>query len=115
LVAFPAHWAPNDLLFYSGKNFPAKYQGGAFVAFHGSWNRAPEPQAGYKVVFQPMKAGKPAGAYEVFADGFAGVLADNNPRNAQYRPVGLAIAPDGALYVSDSQKGRVWRISYAKK
>ena len=59
LVAFPAHWAPNDLLFYSGKNFPAKYQDGAFIAFHGSWNRAPEPQAGYKVVFQPMKDGKP--------------------------------------------------------
>ena len=61
LVAYPAHWAPNDLLFYSGKNFPAKYQGGAFIAFHGSWNRAPEPQAGYKVVFQPMKDGKPNG------------------------------------------------------
>lgn len=115
LVAFPAHWAPNDLLFYSGKNFPAKYQGGAFVAFHGSWNRAPEPQAGYKVVFQPLKGGKPAGAYEVFADGFAGELKDNSPGNAQYRPVGLAIAPDGALYVSDSQKGRVWRISYDRK
>lgn len=115
LVAFPAHWAPNDLLFYSGKNFPAKYQGGAIIAFHGSWNRAPEPQAGYKVVFQPMKDGKPNGAYEVLADGFAGEIADNNPRNANYRPVGLAVAPDGALYVSDSQKGRVWRISYGGK
>jgi glucose/arabinose dehydrogenase len=115
LVAFPAHWAPNDLLFYSGKNFPAKYHGGAIIAFHGSWNRAPEPQAGYKVVFQPMKDGKPNGAYEVLADGFAGELADNNPRNATYRPVGLAVAPDGALYVSDSQKGRIWRISYGKK
>ena len=62
LVAYPAHWAPNDLLFYSGKNFPAKYRDGAFIAFHGSWNRAPEPQAGYKVVFQPMKDGKPSGA-----------------------------------------------------
>ena len=115
LVAYPAHWAPNDLLFYSGKNFPAKYQHGAFIAFHGSWNRAPEPQAGYKVVFQPMKDGKPSGAYEVFADGFAGEMKDNNPRNAQYRPVGLAVGPDGSLYVSDSQKGRVWRISYGKK
>ena len=112
LVAYPAHWAPNDLLFYSGKNFPAKYQGGAFVAFHGSWNRAPEPQAGYKVVFQPMKDGKPSGPYEVFADGFAGEMADNNPRNARYRPVGLAIGPDGSLYVADSQKGRIWRIRY---
>ena len=115
IVGFPAHWAPNSLLFYSGKDFPAKYQEGAFIAFHGSWNRAPEPQAGYKVVFQPMKNGKAAGAYEVFADGFAGDLKDNNPRNAEYRPVGLALAPDGALYVSDSQKGRIWRIAYSKK
>jgi glucose/arabinose dehydrogenase len=114
LVGFPAHWAPNDLLFYSGKQFPAKYQDGAFIAFHGSWNRAPEPQAGYKVVFQPMKDGKPAGNYEVFADGFAGDMPDNNPSNATYRPVGLAEAPDGSLYVSDSQKGRVWHITYKK-
>ncbi len=115
LVAYPAHWAPNDLLFYSGKNFPAKYHDGAFIAFHGSWNRAPEPQAGYKVVFQPMKSGKPSGPYEVFADGFAGEMADNNPRNARYRPVGLAVGPDGSLYVADSQKGRVWRIRYGVK
>jgi len=114
LVAFPAHWAPNDLLFYTGKNFPAKYRDGAFIAFHGSWNRAPEPQAGYKVVFQPMKDGKPTGPYEVFADGFAGDMKDNNPRNAAHRPVGLALAPDGSLYVSDSQKGRVWHITYQK-
>jgi glucose/arabinose dehydrogenase len=114
LVAFPAHWAPNDLKFYDGKSFPAKYQGGAFIAFHGSWNRAPEPQAGYKVVFQPMKDGKPSGAYEVFADGFATDLTDNNPRNAKYRPVGLAVGPDGSLFIADSQKGRVWRISHGK-
>jgi glucose/arabinose dehydrogenase len=114
LVAFPAHWAPNDLVFYSGKGFPARYQGGAFVAFHGSWNRAPEPQAGYKVVFQPMKNGKADGAYEEFADGFAAELKDNNPRNAQYRPVGLAVGPDGALYIADSQKGRIWRVTHGK-
>jgi glucose/arabinose dehydrogenase len=114
LVAFPAHWAPNDLLFYSGKSFPARYQGGAFIAFHGSWNRAPEPQAGYKVVFQPMKNGVPSGDYEVFVDGFAGELQDNNPRNARYRPVGLAVGPDGSLYIADSQKGRIWKVSYQK-
>lgn len=114
LVAFPAHWAPNDLLFYSGRSFPAKYQGGAFIAFHGSWNRAPEPQAGYKVVFQPMKNGKPTGAYEEFADGFAGEIQDNNPRNARYRPVGLALGADGSLYISDSQKGRIWRVAHKK-
>jgi glucose/arabinose dehydrogenase len=114
LVAFPAHWAPNDLLFYTGGNFPPKYQDGAFIAFHGSWNRAPEPQAGYKVVFQPMKNGKPSGAYEVFADGFAGDMKNNSPNDATYRPVGLALAPDGSLYVSDSQRGRIWRIAYKK-
>ncbi len=113
LVAFPAHWAPNDLVFYAGKSFPKKYQGGAFIAFHGSWNRAPEPQAGYKVVFQPMKNGQPDGAYEVFVDGFAAEIKDNNPRNAPFRPVGLTVGADGSLYVSDSQKGRVWRISHS--
>jgi glucose/arabinose dehydrogenase len=111
LVAFPAHWAPNDLVFHSGKGFPKKYRDGAFIAFHGSWNRAPEPQAGYRVAFQPLKNGKPAGKYETFADGFAGDIADNNPRNARYRPVGLAVHPDGSLYVVDSQKGRIWRIA----
>ena len=115
LVAFPAHWAPNDLAFHDGKGLPASYRGGAFIAFHGSWNRAPEPQAGYKVVFQPLKDGKPSGTYEVFADGFAGTIEDNNPRNADYRPVGLAVGPDGSLYIADSQKGRIWRVSHGKK
>jgi glucose/arabinose dehydrogenase len=114
LVAFPAHWAPNSLVFYSGKNFPASYQDGAFIAFHGSWNRAPEPQAGYKVVFQPMKNGKASGRYVEFADGFAGTIEENNPRNADYRPVGLAVGPDGSLYIADSQKGRIWRVTYKK-
>jgi glucose/arabinose dehydrogenase len=111
LVAFPAHFAPNDLVFHPGKGFPKKYRAGVFVAFHGSWNRAPEPQAGYQVVFQPLKDGKPTGKFETFADGFAGEIADNNPRNARYRPTGLAVHPDGSLYVVDSQKGRVWRIA----
>jgi glucose/arabinose dehydrogenase len=115
LVGFPAHWAPNDLVFHDGNGLPARYKGGAFIAFHGSWNRAPEPQAGYKVVFQPMKDGKPSGAYEVFADGFAGTIEDNNPRNADYRPVGLAVGPDGSLFISDSQKGRIWRVSHGTK
>jgi glucose/arabinose dehydrogenase len=115
LVGFPAHWAPNDLVFYGGKSFPARYQDGAFIAFHGSWNRAPEPQAGYKVVFQPMKGGKPSGNYEEFADGFAGVIEDNSPRNADYRPTGLAVGPDGALFIADSQKGRIWRVTHGGK
>src|SRR6266436_8645995 len=61
VAAFPAHWAPNDLVLYHGDQFPERYRGGAFIAFHGSWNRAPFPQAGYNVVFQPLADGKPTG------------------------------------------------------
>src|SRR5690606_41546588 len=67
IMAFPAHLAPNALLFYTGNQFPEKYKNGAFIAFHGSWNRAPEPQAGFFVVFVPMKDGEPNGEWEVFA------------------------------------------------
>jgi glucose/arabinose dehydrogenase len=113
LIAFPAHWAPNDILFYSGRNFPASYRGGAFIAFHGSWNRAPEPQAGYRVVFVPMKNGKPAGRWLTFADNFmGGPLPDNNPRQSRSRPVGLTVDAEGALYIVDSLKGRIWRVTY---
>ena len=113
LLAFPAHWAPDDMLFYSGKNFPASYRGGAFIAFHGSWNRAPVPQAGYRVVFVPMRNGKPSGKWQTFADNFTGGgLLDNNPRNARARPVGLAVDAEGALVIVDSEKGRIWRVSY---
>lgn len=110
VATFPAHWAPNALVFYNGKMFPESYRGGAFIAFHGSWNRAPEPQDGYNVVFQPMAQGKASGAYQVFADGFAG--ARKEPGLASHRPAGLAVAPDGALYISDDQGGTVWRVSY---
>jgi glucose/arabinose dehydrogenase/cytochrome c553 len=110
VAAFPAHWAPNDLKIYKGTQFPAPYRGGAFIAFHGSWNRAPGPQGGYNVVFQPLADGKPSGAYVVFADGFAG--AHKDPGRAAHRPSGLAVGPDGALYVSDDKAGRIWRITY---
>lgn len=111
LAAFPAHWAPNALLFYTGTQFPAAYRSGAFVAFHGSWNRAPKPQAGYRVSFVPFRNGKPTGAAQTFADGFAGPgLATGGA--ARHRPTGLAMAPDGALYVSDDAGGRIWRIIY---
>lgn len=109
-AAYPAHWAPNALTFYRGDAFPERYRQGAFIAFHGSWNRAPEPQAGYNVVFQPFSEGKPAGDYEIFADGFAGERKD--PGNARHRPTGLAVGPEGALYISDDAGGRLWRVVY---
>jgi len=112
VVAFPAHWAPNDLLFYTGTMLPERYRGGAFVAFHGSWNRAPLPQQGYKVAFVPFASGRPSGPHETFADGFAGP-GPVTPRRAAHRPCGLAQGPDGALWVVDSAKGRVWRIAAA--
>ena len=110
IYAFPAHWAPNALLFYTGTQFPEKYRNGAFIAFHGSWNRAPRPQAGYNVVFLPFKDGMPSGDYEVFADGFAGDT--KSPDGAVHRPCGLAQGPDGSLYVTDDQGGTIWKISY---
>ena len=109
---FPAHWAPNGLLFYTGSMFPEHYKNGAFLAFHGSWNRAPGPQQGYNVSFVPYSGGKPAdaGKYEVFADGFAG--ATKQPDRAAHRPSGLAQAPDGGVYISDDKGGRVWKVVY---
>lgn len=111
IMQFPGHLAPNALLFYTGNKFPAKYRNGAFIAFHGSWNRTPEPQAGYFVVFVPFRNGLPSGDWEVFADGFAG----SNINRAKYRPCGLAQAPDGSLYVSEDNNGTVWKIDYKSK
>ena len=110
VATFPAHWAPNDLKIYKASQFPKGYQGGAFIAFHGSWNRAPAPQGGYNVVFQPMADGKASGDYIVFADGFAGALKD--PGRAAHRPSGLAVGPDGTLYITDDKAGRIWRVTY---
>jgi glucose/arabinose dehydrogenase len=111
-VAFPAHWAPNSLAFASGTQFPPKYREGVFIAFHGSWNRAPLPQAGYKVVFVPFARGAPAGVGDVFADGFAGELTPQSSQTAPHRPTGLAVGPDGSLYVTDDRGGRIYRILY---
>jgi glucose/arabinose dehydrogenase len=115
VATLPGHWAPNGLMFYTGTALPAKYRDGAFIAFHGSWNRFPEPQAGYNVVFQPLKDGKAAGPFEVFADHFETNLSMPGLRpgaTGNHRPTGLAQGPDGALYVADDTGGRVWKIVY---
>ena len=112
---FPAHWAPDGLLFYTGSQFPARYKGGAFIAFHGSWNRAPAAQQGYQVAFVPYASGKPTGAsqFETFANGFAGgPLTAASSDQAKHRPVGLAQGPDGSIYVTDDKGGRVWKVVY---
>jgi glucose/arabinose dehydrogenase len=113
VAAFPGHWAPMSLLFYSGNALPARYKNGAFIAFHGSWNRAPERQAGYRVVFQPLTNGAASGAYETFANGFAGVPDSTlQPGTAKHRPTGLAQGPDGSLYITDDMGGRIYRVTY---
>ena len=115
IYAFPGHWAPNDLLFYSGTSFPATYRGGAFIAFHGSWNRAPLPQGGFKVVYLPMSGQRATGDFSVFADGFAPqVTGANDPTRPVRlsRPTGLAQGPDGSIYVADDAGGKIWKISY---
>ncbi len=112
LTTFGAHWAPNGLLFYDADQFPAHYQGGAFIAFHGGFDRAPLPNEGYKVMFVPMGAdGRPSGVAETFADGFAGSTGPL-PANALHRPVGVTQGPDGSLYISDDRGGRIYRVVY---
>ncbi len=111
LIGFPAHWAPNDLLFHSGNGLPDKYEQGAFIAFHGSWNRMPFKQDGFNVVFVPMRDGKVTGDWEIFIDGFEGPEPVKNPGAAVYRPTGLAEGPDGAIYITEDKQGRVWKVA----
>jgi len=109
VAVFPAHWAPNAALFYDKSEFPAHYRSGVFIAFHGSWDRAPYAQAGYNVVYQPLSGEKADGSCQIFADGFA---TDKSRDKAAHRPGGLAEGPDGALYVADDIGGRIYRITY---
>ena len=93
------------MLFYTGTQFPERYRGGAFVAFHGPGSPA---SPGHRVAFVPFGGGEPEGSHETFADGFAGP-----DRSAPvHRPMGLAEGPDGSLYIADSREGRIWRVMY---
>jgi len=107
---FPGHWAPNGLLFYTGAQLPRRYRDGAFIVFHGSWNRAPLPAGGYRVVYQPMTNGRATGDFETVVDGF--IDADGKPTALGGRPMGLAQGQNGELYLSDDGKGRIFRIQY---
>jgi glucose/arabinose dehydrogenase len=115
LVTFGAHWAPNGMHFYTGAQFPEKYRGGAFVAFHGGFDRAPLPNEGFNVMFVRFgKHGRPIGNPQVFADGFAGP-GTPLPAAALHRPVGVTEGPDGSLYISDDRGGRIYRVIYVGK
>ena len=103
LISFPGHWAPMATAFYPGTQFGPSYKGGAFIAFHGSWNRAPLPQEGYRVVFVPFANGKPTGEYSTFATDKSGPTS--------LRASGVAVAPDGSLFISADQNGKIWRVT----
>ena len=107
-VLMQAHSAPLQIVFYEGNDFPASYKGSAFVALHGSWNRA--ERTGYKVVRLLFdNAGKPTGEYEDFMTGF--VISD---KQVWGRPVGVAVAKDGSLFVTEDGNGTIWRVSHQK-
>ncbi len=110
LLAFPAHFAPNGLLFYDGDQFPGKYRGAAFIAFHGGTN-LPES---YNVTVVRFTNGQPHRP-EVFADGFIGEGAVNLPADADHRAMALAEGPDGSLYITDDAGGRIWRVLHASR
>lgn len=103
VLAFPGHWGPMALAFYNADALGPEYKGGLFVAFHGSWNRAPLPQEGYRVVFVPFINGRPTGQYSTFATDKGGPTA--------LRASGVAVAPDGSLYISADQNGKIWRVT----
>ena len=107
-VLMQAHSAPLGIAFYEGDQFPAEYKGDAFVALHGSWNRG--APTGYKVVRLLFKDGKPTGEYEDFMTGF---VVSNDA--VWGRPVGVAVAKDGSLIVTEDGNGTVWRVSYKGK
>jgi glucose/arabinose dehydrogenase len=112
LMAFPGHWAPNGIVFYTGSQFPTQYRGGAFIAFHGSWNRAPLPQAGFRVVFVPFRFDRPTGSYTTFADGFNPNPGAARAARGTRRPTGVTQGPDGSLFITDDAGGTIWKVTF---
>jgi glucose/arabinose dehydrogenase len=108
-VLLPAHAGVLDFAFYTGNMFPAEYKSGAFISYHGSWNRA--LRHGYEVRFQPFKNGKPDGAPKEFLTGWM-IAAD--VKGVWGRPVGIVEMPDGSILVSDDGGNKIWRVSYKK-
>jgi glucose/arabinose dehydrogenase len=105
----PAHVAVLDFLFYTGKQFPKEYQGGAFLALHGSWNRS--KRVGQSIVFIPFQNGKPAGAQRDFVTGW---MIAPDKREVWGRPVGLLQLPDGSLLISDDGGNKLWQVTYGQ-
>jgi len=108
-VLIPAHSAALGLTFYTGTQFPQRYRNGLFVALHGSWNRS--TAQGYKVVFVPFANNRPSGPMEDFLTGF---IVDPAAVSKWGRPVGVTVASDGALLVSDDTSNTIWRIRSAR-
>ena len=108
-VLIQSHSAPLGIVFYQGKMFPAAYRGRAFVALHGSWNRA--KRTGYKIISIPFRNGHPTGGYDDFV---AGWMTDETSRTVWGRPVGLLVLGDGSLLISDDGAGKIWRVTYGK-
>ncbi|MGH9393951.1 MAG: PQQ-dependent sugar dehydrogenase, partial [Terriglobales bacterium] len=108
-VLLRAHIAPLQFQFYEASQFPAAYRHGAFLAEHGSWNRS--TRQGYDVMFIPFRNGKPSGAPQPFLQGF---IPDASERGVYGRPVGVAVAADGSLLVSDDGGHKIWRIHYGR-
>lgn len=112
VIGFPGHFAPNGLQFYRGDQFPDYYRNGAFVAFHGSTIRDPYSQAGYFVAFVPFENGSYSQEWDVFANGFATVDPIVSTSGARHRPMGLAAGPDGSLYITETELGTIWKVTY---
>ena len=108
-VLLGSHVGAMDFVFYTGKQFPEKYQGGCFIALHGSWNRS--QRVGYQIAFIPFKNGRPSAGLEDFVTGWM-----SSPESIKVwgRPVGLLQLEDGSILITDDAAGKIWRVSYSR-